>query len=103
MEQEVTLRLIFFLGLFCLIALMEQIAPKKITEYSVLSRWFTNFSITILNTLLLRILATALPFLAVGAAIDANKLGWGLFNILDWNIYLEIIICIMMFDLIIWL
>ena len=103
MEQEVTLRLIFFLGLFCLFALMERIAPKKVPEYSVLSRWFTNFSITILNSLLLRVLAIALPFLAVGAAIDADKLGWGLFNILDWYIYLEIIICIMLFDFIIWL
>ena len=63
----------FLFGSFFLFALMEQIAPKKITEYSVLSRWFTNFSITILNTLLLRILATPLPFLAVGAAIDANN------------------------------
>ena len=103
MENEATLRLITFLGLFGLFALLERISPKKTPEYSVSSRWLTNFSITILNTLLLRALAIALPFLAVGAAIDANKMGWGLFNILNWPVFLEAFICILLFDFIIWL
>ena len=103
MEHEATLRLMTFLSLFVLFALLERISPKKIPEYSVRSRWLTNFSITILNTLLLRALAIALPFLAVGAAIDANKMGWGLFNILNWPALLEAIICILLFDFIIWL
>ncbi len=103
MEHEAIIRLIFFSNLFGLFALLERIFPKKTLEYSVRSRWLTNFSITILNTLLLRTLAIALPFLAVGAAIDANKMGWGLFNILDWPIFLEATICIFLFDFIIWL
>ena len=103
MDQEATLRLVMFLGLFGLFAALERISPKKKAGYSVRSRWLTNFSITILNTLLLRALAIALPFLAVGAAIDSNAMGWGLFNILDWPIFLEATICILLFDLIIWL
>ena len=103
MDQEATLRLVMFLGLFGLFAALERISPKKKAGYSVRSRWLTNFSITILNTLVLRALAIALPFLAVGAAIDSNAMGWGLFNILDWPIFLEATICILLFDLIIWL
>ena len=98
MDQEATLRLVMFLGLFGLFAALERISPKKKAGYSVRSRWRTNFSITILNTLLLRALAIALPFLAVGAAIDSNAMGWGLFKILDWPIFLEATICILLFD-----
>ena len=103
MEHEATIRLVLFLGFFVVFATLERISPKKKTDYSVSSRWLTNFSITILNTFLLRALAIVLPFLAVGAAIDANAIGWGLFNILDWPIFLEATICILLFDFIIWL
>ena len=103
MEHEATLRLVMFLSLFGLFAALERISPKKTADYSVRSRWLTNFSITMLNTLILRALAIALPFLAVGAAIDATAMGWGLFNILDWPIVLEAVICILLFDFVIWL
>jgi sterol desaturase/sphingolipid hydroxylase (fatty acid hydroxylase superfamily) len=103
MEHEATIRLGMFLGLFMLFAALERVAPKHAAEYSVRSRWLTNFSISILNTLLLRALALALPFLAVGAAIDASAMGWGLFNVIDLPLLLEAAICILLLDFIIWI
>ena len=32
-------------------------------------------------------MALLLPLLAVGAALDAGRLGWGLFNALDWPVW----------------
>ena len=59
-------------------------------------------SIMVLDTLALRALAIALPFLAIGAAVDAGRMGWGLFNALDWPLWVEVVLAILILDLAIW-
>lgn len=39
-----------------------------------------QLSITALSTVTLRLMAFALPLLAIGAAVDAGQNGWGLLN-----------------------
>ena len=55
-----------------------------------------------LDTLALRALAFAVPLLAVGAALDAGRMGWGLFNVLDWPLWLEVILSVLILDFAIW-
>ena len=47
-------------------------------------------------------MAFALPLLAVGAAIDAQSKGWGLFNVVGWPTWIEVILVILILDFAIW-
>ena len=102
MEIENTIRLTVFLSLFALFALLERVAPKVLPVHSKKRRWVTNFSITILNTFLLRALAIGLPFLAVGAAVDSAQMEMGIFNFLIWPTWIEVVLAILLLDLVIW-
>ena len=57
---------------------------------------------TIAITFLLRLMAVSLPLLAVGAAIDAQAQGWGLFNALALPGWIEVIAAILILDFVIW-
>ena len=96
------IRLSVFLGLFVVLALLESAAPRRQRIQTRGTRWMTNWGITLLNTVTLRALALGLPLLAVGAAVDANAHGWGLFNALDWPKWIEILLGILLFDLAVW-
>lgn len=102
MEYDLLWRLGVFAGLFALFATLEALAPRRARSQPRGARWFTNLSIVILDTLALRALAIALPLLAVGAALDAGRMGWGLFNALDWPLWLEVVLAILILDLAIW-
>ncbi len=102
MENETLIRLGIFLGLFCLFALAEALLPRRARSQPRSTRWLTNWSMTVLNTLTLRLLAFALPLLAVGAAVDASRNGWGLLNWLDWPAWIEITATILFLDFAIW-
>ena len=103
MENETTLRLAIFLGLFALFACAEHLAPRRMRQHSRKKRWTTNLAITVLNTVTLRALAFGLPLLAVGAALDAQAKGWGLLHTLVLSNGLEIVLAILILDFAIWL
>ena len=103
MEQEATIRLAVFIGLFALFAGLETLAPRRIRTQPRRTRWVTNWGITILNTITLRALALALPLLAVGAALDAQAQGWGLMNAFGLPLWLAVILTVLIFDFAIWL
>jgi len=103
METEIPLRLAIFLGLFALFACAEHFAPRRARQLPRRGRWLTNLLMTGLNTLTLRALAIGLPLLAVGAAMNAQANGWGLFNVTDLPRVLEIGLAILILDLAIWL
>lgn len=102
MENEALIRLSVFLGLFAVLALAEAWAPRRARKLPRGRRWLTNWSFTVLNTLALRLMALALPLLAVGAALDAQRQGWGLFNALDWPAWAEISLAVLVLDFAIW-
>lgn len=102
MENEALIRLSIFLGLFAVLALIETLVPRRVRNQTRQRRWFTNWGLTIANTLALRALALVLPFLAVGAAIDAQAQGWGLFNATSWPMWIEVVLAMLILDFIIW-
>ncbi|MGD9863192.1 MAG: sterol desaturase family protein [Pseudodonghicola sp.] len=102
MEHEALIRLSVFLGLFALLALAEAALPRRARQIPRLRRWGTNWGLTLLNTLTLRLMALALPLLAVGAALDAARNGWGLFNLLDAPAWVEVAAALLILDLAIW-
>ena len=102
MENEAIIRLGVFLGLFTLFAAIEAYVPRRPRTQPRSRRWFTNWGIVILDTLTLRLLALALPLLAVGAAIDAEANGWGLMHSLDVPLWMAVVFTVLIFDLAIW-
>jgi sterol desaturase/sphingolipid hydroxylase (fatty acid hydroxylase superfamily) len=102
MPNEALIRLSVFAGLFLAFALIETLAPRRARVQPRQGRWITNLGFTLLNTLALRALSVALPLLAVGAALDAWKMGWGLFNHLAWPLWVEIVLSILILDFAIW-
>ena len=102
MDHELIIRLGVFLGLFAVLAVLETLVPRRARVQARGARWMTNLSITVLNTLALRVVALALPLLAVGAALDAQAMGWGLFNRLGWPVWVEMVLAVLALDLAIW-
>jgi sterol desaturase/sphingolipid hydroxylase (fatty acid hydroxylase superfamily) len=102
MENETLIRFGVFLGLFALLALIEAIVPRRTRTQTRKARWFTNWGVTIINTITLNAMAFALPLLAVGAAIDAQSHGWGLFNAIGMPAWVEVILAILILDFSIW-
>lgn len=103
MEHEALIRLAVFLSLFALFALLESRAPRRARVQPRSKRWMTNWGIVLLDTLTLRLMAFALPLLAVGAALDAQANGWGLMNALDVPLWLAVLLTVLIFDFAIWL
>ncbi|WP_338549824.1 sterol desaturase family protein [Roseovarius phycicola] len=102
METEAIVRLTVFLGLFAIFALIEAWMPRRVRTQPRGTRWITNWAIIVIDSLTLRLLALALPLLAVGAAIDAQSQGWGLMNALNLPLWLAVIITVLIFDFAIW-
>ena len=98
-EFEPHIRLGAFLCVFVLVALWELAAPRRPLRVSKAVRWTSNIGIVILDTALLRIV---FPAAAVGIAVAAGALGWGLFNALDWPLWIEIVLAVVVLDLVIY-
>jgi sterol desaturase/sphingolipid hydroxylase (fatty acid hydroxylase superfamily) len=103
MEHEAIIRLGSFLGIFAVLATLETLSPRRVRRQPRKRRWITNWSVTILDALTLRALALAMPFLAVGAALDAEAQGWGLFNTISLPLWLEVVVVVLILDFAIWL
>jgi sterol desaturase/sphingolipid hydroxylase (fatty acid hydroxylase superfamily) len=99
-EWETQIRLICFFGIFAVMALWELAAPRRSMRVGRGMRWAANIGIVVVDTVLLRI---AFPMAAVGFAVFAAQRGWGLFNVLAWPIALEVIVCVVALDFIIYL
>jgi len=104
MENELLIRLSVFVGLFAFLAMVETYAPRRLRVQTRGGRWITNWGMTVINTLVLRALGfvIVMPLLAVGAALDAQAMGYGLFNQIDLPFWVEVVLTILILDFAIW-
>lgn len=100
LNNEATIRLSFFLGIFALMAIWEAIAPRRARTFSRLTRWPSNLGIAALNTLLIRVL---FPVAAVSLAVVGQQKGWGLLNNFELPNWLAVLLTVALLDLIIYL
>ncbi len=96
------IRLSVFLGLFALFAIIETVIPRRSRPVPRNRRWFVNWGLIVIDTAGLKLLATVIPVMSVGAAIDANLNGWGLLNNVTWPAWIEVIVAILVLDFVIW-
>ena len=100
MANEVPIRLVFFLGIFVLVAIWELLAPRRSLTTSKAVRWLGNLAITFLNPGVVRLV---FPIMPVGIALMAHKNGWGLLNNFTLPHWLGLAVGVMVLDLIIYL
>lgn len=100
LTNEATIRLGVFIGIFLMIALWEITVPRRALRESKRVRWVGNWSIVVINTLVLRLV---FPVMAVGLAVMAQERGWGLFNILELPWWVNLVISVVFFDMLIYL
>jgi sterol desaturase/sphingolipid hydroxylase (fatty acid hydroxylase superfamily) len=98
-DNEVLLRLLFFLGIFVSMAVWEAFSPRRPLSQSKLIRWANNLGLTLLNTLLLRLI---FPAAAVGVALYSAERGWGLCNTLPVPGWLGGLLSLLVLDLLIY-
>lgn len=92
-------RLMAFLGVFVLMAVLERFAPRRPMTRSRVRRWTTNLMIGVIDSSLLRAMAQlAIPVAAVAASVHAEAKGWGLFNLIEWPATVEMLIAIVVLD-----
>ena len=102
MANEIAIRLAVFLGVLGTLMALEYWAPRRALVQPRSRRWVTNLAMVVIDSLTVRAVAFALPILAVVAAADASAQGHGLFNRLDWPIWVELVLAVLAFDLAIW-
>jgi sterol desaturase/sphingolipid hydroxylase (fatty acid hydroxylase superfamily) len=100
LQREALLRLGCFAGVFAVMLLWENTAPKRKLSVSRIERWTHNIGLLLLNSLVLRLL---FPAAAVGIAYSAGSLGWGLFNQVALPFWLEVTAAVLLLDLAIYL
>ena len=98
-EFEQYVRLSAFLGVFVLVALWEIAAPRRPLQASKVVRWTSNIGIVVLDTVLVRLV---FPAAAAGVAAVVGSLGWGLFNVLAWPMWVEVLLAVVILDLVIY-
>jgi sterol desaturase/sphingolipid hydroxylase (fatty acid hydroxylase superfamily) len=100
MENELQIRLSFFIGILTIIALWEVLFPRRKLQYSKFIRWYSNIGISFLSSFLMRLI---FPLLAVEFAILATSYNWGLFYILNFSHWLLIPISVLLLDFVIYM
>ena len=99
MDQPIA-RLAPFFTILIVMVIWEFISPRRKRPVSRKQRWPSNLSIIIINTFTLRLI---FPTAAIGAAVLAEKNGWGLFNLLDLWPAMAIIASVLLLDLAIYI
>lgn len=96
---EPWIRLGAFAGVLALLAGLELLAPRRRQQVGRWRRWPGNLALVAIDTLLVRLL---FPLAAVSAALLAEQRGWGMFNLVAWPAWLEIVLAIVVLDVIVY-
>ncbi len=100
LQNEAWLRFATFVMVFAIMASWEIYAPRRVLTRSKNERWISNLGMVVLNTLLIRIF---FPAAAVGAAVFVQERQWGVFNVVAWPGWIELLLSIAILDLVIYL
>ncbi len=95
-SSEMWWRLGVFAGLLCVLMIAEALWPRRGRMQPRLRRWSTNFGITLVNTLSLRLMGSVT---AISTAYLAAQKGWGALNLIIWPIWLEVTVAVILLDL----
>lgn len=84
-----------YFGAIIAVALLEWVVPRRAPSDLMRLRWFGNFSLTIIGAMLVRLF---FPLVGVGWAVFCSERGIGLFNQVDWPMWSEFALTIVVID-----
>jgi sterol desaturase/sphingolipid hydroxylase (fatty acid hydroxylase superfamily) len=99
-RHEGFIRLVAFALVFALVATWETLAARRRPRLERAARWPGNLALTALNTLVLRLL---FPGAAIGVALHAGAVGWGLLPSLGLPESVALVLGVVLLDLAIYL
>jgi sterol desaturase/sphingolipid hydroxylase (fatty acid hydroxylase superfamily) len=99
-EQESSIRLGFFLGILIAMIGWELAAPARPATVPKAIRWTNNLGLTVLNTLLLRLI---FPAAAVGVALFASSKSWGILNNVQLSFPVAVALSVVALDFVVYL
>lgn len=85
-----------YFGTIILVSLLEVVVPRREPGGALRLRWLSNFGITVIDSVLLRVL---FPLAGFGWAIYCTGHGWGLFNQISAPSWLTFAITLLSLDL----
>ena len=100
LENEIPIRLSFFVGVFGLIGVWEIFFPRRTLDLHKYQRWLSNLGLAFLNNLLLRLL---IPFTAVSVGIFAQNNGLGILGFFELPKIASVFFFFLLMDFIIYL
>lgn len=95
-NNEVVVRLFFFIGIFLVMAGWEFFAPRRPLSQKKITRWSNNIGLTAFNAILVFLV---FPVAAVGTAVYAAEQSWGLLHMVSLPDWLEGLTAILLLDL----
>lgn len=98
--DETFIRLSIFLGALIIFSSLEAVFPKKRRTQKRSTRWITHIGLTLIDTLAVRLLG---PLAALAVASWASTKNIGVLNLLDWPLWLEIMLAFVFLDFAIYL
>lgn len=103
-ENEQKIRLLFFVSVFLIMAILEILIPRRRLKTGKKNRWLTNLGVIALASAILRILFALLPVAVPLYMVSwASENSWGLFNNLSLFNWVEFFLAIIIFDFAIYL
>jgi sterol desaturase/sphingolipid hydroxylase (fatty acid hydroxylase superfamily) len=100
LENEIKLRLLFFLGVILTIFALEFLYPRRKVDMERKLRWTRNLLLMVINNLTIKFF---LPFSLVTVALYAEQKGVGLFHNLTIYSVVELVISLIVLDFIIYM
>ena len=100
LNTELPVRLVFFFGIFAVMAIWEVLSPRRSLSVSKTIRWTNNLALVFLNSIVLRLL---FPAAAVGIATTVAQQGWGLLNLYPLPFVPSVVIAVVAMDFVIYL
>jgi sterol desaturase/sphingolipid hydroxylase (fatty acid hydroxylase superfamily) len=99
-KNELLIRLGSFFGILVIMFLWELIAPRRPLTTSKITRWFSNLSLVLIDSIAVRLV---FPTALAGVALLTQRQGWGLSNQFELSYWLKIIFSVLILDLAIYL
>src|SRR5262245_37764332 len=94
--NEPLIRLTAFAGIFAAMAAWEILAPRRDQKLARRTRWPSNISVVVLDTILVRLV---FPMTAVGLALIVEARGWGFIHALQVPMWAGVPLAVMALDL----
>ena len=99
-KNELWIRLGFFFGILIIMFLWEVIMPRRRLTTSKNTRWFSNLSLVLIDSVAARL---AFPAGLAGVAFVAQQRGWGMLSLFELPFLLKIVLGVLILDLAIYL